>query len=468
MSRTIEAGEPHVANDHELERVLRVLEPRRQPLACGLRPDVRAEGLRVGRGAGDDDLDGARLVVITVPSGPQLDDPVVEIGRDPSAHAHHEGLARQPVGAALVVCDEILRHLAQPLVGADERLDRAPLTLQGLLARVLFALGELLELGVDLGPLALGEVEPSKAVLVVDGDGRLVLYGLQDVVHADVVAEDLDGALVVQLDRRPGEADEGSPGERIAEVLREPVGLLTGLPVELRLEAVLASVRLVGDDDDVAAVREQLCFLGVHRGELLDRREVDASRSRAQQVAQVCAALGLDRALAQQALGHREGAEELVVEIVAVGEHDDRRVLHARVEDQLPRVEDHRQALAGALGVPDDTDASIATLARGARRLFDRAPDRVELMVGGHLLLHLRAGRPALVLESDEALDEVEEARLVEDAAHQHLERLGVLGRIVLSLDGAPEGVARCVRGDRADASLDVVRGDQDHVRDEQ
>ena len=32
-----------------------------------------------------------------------------------------------------------------------------------------------------------------------------------------------------------------------------------------------------------------------------------------------------------------EGAEELVVEVVAVGQHDERRVLHRRVEDELAR-----------------------------------------------------------------------------------------------------------------------------------
>ena len=42
------------------------------------------------------------------------------------------------------------------------------------------------------------------------------------------------------------------------------------------------------------------------------------------------AALGLDRLLAQQFLPGGEGAEELVVQVVAVGEDDQGRVVHGR------------------------------------------------------------------------------------------------------------------------------------------
>ena len=79
--------------------------------------------------------------------------------------------------------------------------------------------------------------------------------------------------------------------------------------------------------------------------------------------AQVGAVCGLHRRLAQQVVAAREGAEELVVEVVAVGEDDDRRVLHRRVQDDAAGVERHRQALARALRVPDHADAPVARLA---------------------------------------------------------------------------------------------------------
>ena len=79
--------------------------------------------------------------------------------------------------------------------------------------------------------------------------------------------------------------------------------------------------------------------------------------------AQVGAVGGLHRRLAQQVAAAGEGAEELVVEVVAVGQHDDGRVRHRRVQDHAAGVEGHRQALARALRVPDHADAPVAGLA---------------------------------------------------------------------------------------------------------
>ena len=91
-------------------------------------------------------------------------------------------------------------------------------------------------------------------------------------------------------------------------------------------------------------------------------------------------------------LAARERAEQLVVEVVAVGQHDDRRVLHRRVQDDAPGVERHRQALAGALRVPDHAAAAVALGARCGDRLLHRRLDRVELVVAGE---HLRQAGPS-------------------------------------------------------------------------
>jgi hypothetical protein len=74
-------------------------------------------------------------------------------------------------------------------------------------------------------------------------------------------------------------------------------------------------------------------------------------------------ALGLGRRLPQQVLAARKRAEELVIEVVPVGQHDDRRVLHRRFAHDPASVERHGQALARPLRVPDDADAAIAGLA---------------------------------------------------------------------------------------------------------
>ena len=83
--------------------------------------------------------------------------------------------------------------------------------------------------------------------------------------------------------------------------------------------------------------------------------EATASSSRRSARSAACTGVWRSRSLAA-----RERAEQLVVEVVAVGEHDERRVLHRRVQDHAPGVERHRQALARALRVPDDADPPVA------------------------------------------------------------------------------------------------------------
>ena len=67
----VEAGEPHVADDDDLERVLRILESLGERLAARLVADVALPVERVRRRAGHHDLDCAGRVVVAVPLGPQ-------------------------------------------------------------------------------------------------------------------------------------------------------------------------------------------------------------------------------------------------------------------------------------------------------------------------------------------------------------------------------------------------------------
>ena len=60
----VEAGQPHVADDHQLERVVGVLEPLGQSLAARLVADVRLPFELVRRRAGHDDLDRPLVVVL--------------------------------------------------------------------------------------------------------------------------------------------------------------------------------------------------------------------------------------------------------------------------------------------------------------------------------------------------------------------------------------------------------------------
>ena len=73
----------------------------------------------------------------------------------------------------------------------------------------------------------------------------------------------------------------------------------------------------------------------------------------------------LHRRLAKQVLTAGKGVEELVVQVVAVGEHDDGGVLHGGMAHDGTRVESHGQALPRPLGMPHHTDATVSRSASG-------------------------------------------------------------------------------------------------------
>src|SRR2546428_500057 len=96
---------------------------------------------------------------------------------------------------------------------------------------------------------------------------------------------------------------------------------------------------LAGNNDDIAPLREDRVAVALFlRHEFPDRREHDAARADPQSRTQIRAAVGLYRLLTQQVPAACESGEQLVVEVVAVGDHDDRRVFHRRVQDQPPGI----------------------------------------------------------------------------------------------------------------------------------
>ena len=345
--------------------------------------------------------------------------------------------------------------------------------LQLFLAIDLLALRHLLELRVDLGLLGGLQLQLRQAALVVDRHRRAVEHRALDVVDADVVAEDRARVGVGLLDRRTGEADERRVRKCIAHVPREAVD-----------EVVLAAVGLVGDHDDVAPVREDRVPVALlFREELLDRREDHAARRNCELGAQIAAVRRLHGILAQEVAATREGREELVVEIVAVGEHHDGRILERGMQNQSARVEGHRQALPRTLRVPHDADPPIPglcvslgtrgieagkrlladsiALARRTQRLLDGDIDRMELVITGHLLDEL-AG--PFVLEDEEVAQQREEAARLEDALDHHVEFRQMRRCISLARHCAPGLEPFLARADRADPRLHAVRGDQHRV----
>jgi hypothetical protein len=184
-----------------------------------------------------------------------------------------------------------------------------------------------------------------------------------------------------------------------------------------------------------------------------------------------CRVSRLHRLFAQQVLRQREHAEQLAVEVVAVGDDDDGRVFHRHVLHHAGGEAGHRDALAAALGVPHH-----AALAAGERRavgsrrghhLADRRAHRVELVVAGDLL-----HQPAIVFEQHEEAQIVEQHRRREHAAHQRFEFVELAQRVEhVPVDGAPLHEALRIGRQRTEPRLAAVGNHQqfvvlEHVRD--
>ena len=224
-------------------------------------------------------------------------------------------------------------------------------------------------------------------------------------------------------------------------------------------------MRLVGDHHDVASGREQReRILVLARHELLDGGEHDATaRPVAQQRAQLLPGGSLHRLLAQQVLRQAEHAEQLAVEVVAVCDDDDGRVLHQRVLHHARCKARHRDALAAALGVPDHAAlAANALHAVGARRgdhLRDGRPHRVELVVAGDLL-----DQAAVILEQHEEAQVVQQVGRCQHAAHKGLQLVERAERVDrVAVDRAPGHEALGVGRQRAQQRVGAV-GDHQHL----
>ena len=67
-------------------------------------------------------------------------------------------------------------------------------------------------------------------------------------------------------------------------------------------------------------------------------------------------ATGLDWCLSQDVLAGGERTEKLIVQIVAVGNHNQRRIFHVRMPNNLSSVKKHRKTFAASLRVPHNSD----------------------------------------------------------------------------------------------------------------
>ena len=366
----VKAGEPHVAHDHDLQRIRWVFHPVRQILPLLFRGVMFRDHGAVGAAGGHHHLDDAFRWIVIMPARPDSDDLIVQVNGNPAAHGHHQGLAVKNGLPYFKMGDNIPGQVLHPVGIADNGLQFGPFDLGLLFFSYLFILFELVVKLPDQ-PFALFiEVYLCQPTLVIDANGGTVGHGLGDVIHIHVLSEHGRGIHVGSLDGGAGEAYISGIGQGIAHVLGKTVGdaladhlLGNGILFiqQLCFKSILGAVCLVGNHHDVPPFGEGVVgCCSILGKEFLDGGEDDAATGHLQQLFQLIPAFGLHGFLPQQLSGGGEGAEQLVVEVVAVGEHHDGGILHLGRNDQFAGKEDHAQAFSRSLRMPHHTAPLVA------------------------------------------------------------------------------------------------------------
>ena len=205
----------------------------------------------------------------------------------------------------------------------------------------------------------------------------------------------------------------------------------------------------------------------------MDRREHHSAAGPIEQLPEVVAALRLHRHLAEDLSTALKLPVELIIEVVAIGEHDERRVLHRRVADDAGGVEKHRKALPAPLRVPHHPGAPIAQLstarrpvgrsqATGSDRLANSRADGVKLVVAGDDLM--KGPGVGVFVEDHKVLEELEKPAPLKHAPQERLQFRHRFQRIARSVDRRPDLEPFLVCGERPEPGLKAVADDEQGV----
>ena len=302
-----------------------------------------------------------------MPLRTQFNDFVVQLGGNAAAHSHNHRLALKHFLPFLEVCDNIFRYVFQTVRTTYQGFELCPfrLCLLDIVHVVSFKL--LVKVFDKLAPLV-AEFNLGETAFVEDTHGGTILNRLCNIVNINIVAKYRWRILVGSLDGRSRETEIGGIGQGIAKIFCKAVldfrtddfiGFVLHIHI-LGLETVLRAVSLVCHDNYIAAVCKGIVNIACFGLKLLYGGKNHATRLHRQQFLQVLAVFGLHWRLLKQLLCTGESVEKLVVQVVAVGDYDNCRVVEPLHD--FSRVEYHRERLAAALRVPYHTCAMVARM----------------------------------------------------------------------------------------------------------
>src|SRR5579872_260029 len=263
--------------------------------------------------------------------------------------------------------NQVMRDFFETRLGTNEFGKLRPPALCRLASNDTFLIfNDILHILVEFINLRPVDVQFSKAALVKDGYSGMVILSILNVVNADIAAENGTCIFIFKRNRCAGEAYEGSARQRIAHIFSKAVNKLRAnhffrlaiLDInQTGLKAILTAVCLIRNNDHVAArAKRRMVFLIFEQGKLLNRGKDNAARlACSEHFAKLVSGFCLFGGLLKQFLGAAKLLIELVVQVVAVGHHHKRGVVHLRLLQKLSSITTHGDTFAGTLRMPEDT-----------------------------------------------------------------------------------------------------------------
>ena len=233
-------------------------------------------------------------------------------------------------------------------------------------------------------------------ILIIERYSGSVLDSTFEIVNGNIATEGTSSYIIARQQRCAGKSDTCRCRKQLDHIIGK--------------DTVLAAVRLVRHDDNVV--------VGIDRRfvrliEFLYQRKYEtriAFQFTHQVITACCYKLG-GFCFAQRSAIFK-GIADLLVQFIPVGQNDDRRGA-GKLSAYLLREENHRIALAGALGMPEN--AQLAVIQLPCLICFYRLIDTEILMVTGKYLCGVSSG----VVKENKVFKEIEKVFLLANAA-QH------------------------------------------------
>ncbi|OPZ95632.1 MAG: hypothetical protein BWY71_02174 [Planctomycetes bacterium ADurb.Bin412] len=257
QARHIKARQPHIADNHDLQPVIRVFEPFGNLLTVLLGGAVHLPVFRIAGRGSHHHLDRSLFPVRMVPVGPQAGNLPVHLHGNPPAHAYDHRLACKGLLPLLEMLDHIRRHHRHPLRMPDNRLQLRPLGLGLLRGGAFLALGNRRHLLIQLFLLIRLQMHLGQPGFIINPDRGLIVNRLLNIVNVDVMAEHRRGRGVLLLDGCGRKADKRGFRQGIPQILGHSVGSPHPAVFILHhpgLKAVMAAVGLVGNHNNILSL----------------------------------------------------------------------------------------------------------------------------------------------------------------------------------------------------------------------